>query len=73
MEESFVMVDERLRKLARLLVEYSIGAGEGDEVVVSGGVAAEPLIREVYVSLMDVGAVPRPPVQLSGMQQMFIG
>ena len=51
------MVDERLRKLARLLVEYFIGAGEGGEVVVSGGVAAGRLIREVYVSFIDVGGV----------------
>ena len=65
------MVDERLKKLARLLVEYSIAAGEGDEVVVSGGVVAEPLIREVYGSLLDVGAVPIPQVQLPGMQEMF--
>ncbi len=65
------MVDARLKKLARLLVEYSIGAGEGDEVVVSGGAEAEPLIREVYGSLLDVGAVPIPQVQLPGMQEMF--
>ncbi len=65
------MVDERLKKLARLLVEHSIGAGEGDQVVVSGGVAAEPLIKEVYGRLLDVGAVPIPQVQLPGMQEMF--
>jgi aminopeptidase len=65
------MRDERLEKLARLLVEYSIGAGEGEQVVVSGGVAAEPLIKEVYRSILDVGAVPIPQVQLPGMQEVF--
>jgi hypothetical protein len=30
------MRDERVGKLARLLVDYSIEAGEGDEVRVSG-------------------------------------
>jgi aminopeptidase len=63
--------NERLEKLARLLVEYSIGAGEGEQVVVSGGVAAEPLIKEVYRSILDVGAVPIPQVQLPGMQEVF--
>ena len=67
------MKDERLGKLARLLVEYSIGAGEGEQVVVSGGVAAEPLVKEVYRRLLDVGAVPIPQVQLPGMQEIFFG
>ncbi len=65
------MRDERLGKLARLLVEYSIGAGEGDQVVVSGGVAAEPLIKEVYRRLLGVGAVPIPQVALPGVQEIF--
>jgi aminopeptidase len=67
------MRDERLIKLARLLVEYSVGAGEGEQVLVSGGVAAEPLIKEVYTKLLDVGAVPIPQVQLPGMQELFFG
>lgn len=67
------MRDERLTKLARLLVDYSIGAGEGEQVVVSGGVASEPLIKEVYVRLLDVGAIPIPQVSLPGMQELFFG
>ena len=46
------MKDERLQKLARVLVDYSIGAGEGEQVVLSGGAAAEPLIKEVYAGLL---------------------
>src|SRR5919112_434389 len=67
------MRDERIKKLAWVLVDYSVGAGEGDQVLVSGGVAAEPLIKEVYVRLLDVGAVPIPQVQLPGMQELFFG
>ncbi len=67
------MRDERLVKLARVLVEYSVGAGEGEQVIVSGGVAAEPLIKEVYTRLLDVGAVPIPQVQMPGMQELFYG
>ncbi len=65
------MRDERLMKLARVLVDYSVGAGEGEQVVVSGGVAAEPLIKEVYTRLLDVGATPIPQVSLPGMQELF--
>jgi aminopeptidase len=68
-----LMRDERLVKLARVLVDYSLGAGEGEQVVVSGGVAAEPLIKEVYARLLDVEATPIPQVQLPGMQELFFG
>lgn len=65
------MRDERLNKLARVLVEYSIEAKEGDQVLVSGGVAAEPLIKAVYTRLLQVGATPIPQVSLPGMQEIF--
>ena len=67
------MRDERLKKLARVLVEYSVRAGEGEQVVVSGGAAAEPLIKEVYARLLDVDAIPIPQVSLPGMQELFFG
>ena len=67
------MKDERLVKLARVLVDYSVGAGEGEQVVVSGGVAAESLIKEVYARLLDVGAIPIPQVSLPGIQELFFG
>jgi len=67
------MREERLVKLARVLVDYSVEAGEGEQVVVSGGVAAEPLIKEVYARLLDVGAIPIPQISLPGMQELFFG
>ncbi|HET7481158.1 MAG TPA: aminopeptidase [Rubrobacteraceae bacterium] len=65
------MRDERLTKLARVLVDYSVAAGEGDQVLLAGGVAAEPLIKAVYARLLDVGATPIPQVALPGMQEVF--
>ena len=67
------MREERLVKLARVLVDYSVEAGEGEQVVVSGGVAAEPLIKEVYARLLDAGAIPIPQISLPGMQELFFG
>src|SRR5919199_2091739 len=67
------MRDERLVKLARVLVDYSVEAGEGDQVVLSGGVAAEPLIKEIYARLLEMGANPIPQVSLPGMQELFFG
>ena len=65
------MRDERLEKLARVLVDYSVEAREGEQVLVAGGSAAEPLIKEVYARLLDVGAIPIPQVALPGMQELF--
>ena len=65
------MRDERLEKLARVLVDYSIEAGEGDQVLLSGGAAAEPLIKALYVRLLQTGATPVPLVGLPGMQELF--
>jgi aminopeptidase len=66
-----VMVDERVGKLARLLVDYSIQAGEGDQVLVSGEVGAGPLIRALYAQLLQVGATPITQISLPGIQEIF--
>jgi len=64
--------DERLAKMARLLVDYSTGGvREGDQVIVSGWVAAEPLLKEVYARVLDLGATPILQVALPGMQELF--
>lgn len=65
------MRDERLEKLARVLVDYSVEAGEGDQVLISGGAVAEPAIKAVYTRLLDVGAIPIPQIGLPGMQELF--
>jgi aminopeptidase len=65
------MRDERLKKLARVLVDYSVEAGEGEQIVVAGGAAAESLIKEVYTRLLQTGAIPIPQVSLQGLQELF--
>ncbi len=65
------MRDERLEKLARVLVDYSVEAREGDQVAVFGEVGAEPLIKALYTRLLQVGAVPVLQVQLPGIQELF--
>jgi aminopeptidase len=65
------MRDVRLEKLARVLVDYSIEAREGEQVVLGGATGAEPLIKEVYSRLLEVGAIPVPQLTLPGMQEIF--
>ena len=65
------MRDERLKKLARVLVDYSIEAGEGEQVLVAGGAAGEALIKDIYARLLVVGAIPIPQISLPGTQELF--
>jgi aminopeptidase len=65
------MVDERCEKLARVLVDYSIEAGEGDQVLISGEVGAGPLMLALYKRLLQVGATPVTQVALPGIQELF--
>lgn len=65
------MIDARLEKLARVLVDYSVEAREGEQVAVFGEAGAEPLIKALYTRLLQVGAVPVVQVQLPGMQELF--
>src|SRR5918994_1801229 len=65
------MRDERVGKLARILVDYSIEAGEGDQVLVSAEVGAGPLIGALYARLLQVGATPVTQISLPGMQELF--
>ena len=65
------MIDRRLEKLARVLVDYSIEASEGEQVVVFGETGAEPLVKAIYARLLQVGAVPVLQLGLPGMQELF--
>src|ERR671921_2950271 len=71
LRKELAMIDERVGKLARLLVDYSIQAGEGDQVLVSGEVGAGPLISALYARLLQVGATPVTQISLPGMQEIF--
>src|SRR5215213_9778460 len=70
-EKGIAMMDERIGKLARVLVDYSTEAGEGDQVLISGEVGAGPLIKALYARLLQVGATPVTQISLPGMQELF--
>ncbi|HQY30312.1 MAG TPA: aminopeptidase [Thermomicrobiales bacterium] len=45
-------------KWAQVLVHYSTGVQPGDRVMITGGVAAEPLLRAIYREVLRVGGLP---------------
>jgi len=52
------MVDPRISNLARLITEYCVYLKKGEEVVISGGIEALPLIREIVKYTVQKGAYP---------------
>ena len=56
-----------VQKFAKVLVEHSTRIQPGDRVLIEGTTAAEPLIREVFIQVLEKGGHPHPLVALPGM------
>ena len=61
------VTDSRVQKFAKVLVEHSTRIQPGDRVLIEGTTAAEPLIREVFIRVLEKGGQPHPMVALPGM------
>jgi len=53
-----MIVDGRVSKLARLIVDYSVSIKNGDEAVINAGVEAIPLVRELVKYIVERGGYP---------------
>ncbi|MBD3313437.1 aminopeptidase [Candidatus Woesearchaeota archaeon] len=65
------MVDERVKKLAEILVNYSVKIKKGDVVSISAGPEAEPLIKEIYRLVLKKGAYPNVKVGVHGLSYLY--
>jgi aminopeptidase len=61
------VADIRVQNFARILVEHSTRIQPGDRVLIEGTTAAEPLIRELFIRILEKGGHPHPMVALPGM------
>lgn len=61
------MSDSRVQKFAKVLVEHSARIAPGDRVLIEATTAAEPLVRELFIQIMEKGGHPHPMVALPGM------
>jgi len=61
------VADPRIEKFARVLVEHCARIKPGDRVLIEGTTLAEPLIRELYIQILQKGGHPHPLVQLPDM------
>ena len=64
------MADSRVEKLADLLVNYSVAVKPGDKVVVQGETSGEPLIKAVFVKVLQAGGFPYAMPTLPGMEEL---
>ncbi len=61
------MADLRVQKFAKVLVEHSARIVPGDRVLLEGTTAAEPLLRELFIQILEKGGHPHLMVALPGM------
>ena len=61
------MADIRVQKYAKILVEHSTRVVPGDRILVEATTAAEPLVRELFIQILERGGIPHPMIALPGM------
>ncbi len=61
------MADPRVVKFAKVLVEHSAHIVPGDRVLIEATTAAEPLVRELYIQILEKGGHPHPMIGFPGM------
>jgi aminopeptidase len=62
------MSDQRVTKLAELLVNYSLELQPGQQVRIDGATVAAPLVTEVYRHALRAGAHPRTRIEVEGLE-----
>jgi aminopeptidase len=66
------VIDERVERLARLVVEYSLGLEEGEVVRIDGHEAAEPLLAALVRAAVRRGAHAYTQVSLEGTEELLV-
>lgn len=61
------MSDLRVQKFAKILVEHSARVVPGDRILIEATTAAEPLVRELFIQILEKGGIPHPMVSFPGM------
>lgn len=65
------MTDPRVMNFARILVEHSTQVKAGDKVAVTATLAAEPLLRALYIQILEHGAVPHLLIDLPDQDELL--
>jgi aminopeptidase len=66
------VADQRIERLADVLVRYSTEVGEGDVVLIEATPLAAPLVEEIYARALAAGAHPQPKIRLDGVAETLL-
>lgn len=65
------MPDLRVQRMAKVLVQYCIGARKGDRFAIQSEPAGQPLVLEVYREALRAGAHPELFLTLPGLAEIY--
>ncbi|MTI69851.1 MAG: aminopeptidase [Firmicutes bacterium] len=65
------MKDQRIEKLAKVLVNYSLNIKEDDYLLIRASDICKPLIKAVYKEAIKKGAYVDTEIKLSGLEEIF--
>ena len=65
------MADQRIDKLADLLVKYSVAVRPRDHVLVTGDTQAKPLLKAVYAKVLQSGGLPMMMVSIPDADELL--
>jgi aminopeptidase len=66
------VTDPRIERLARVVVEYSLGLKKGDLVLIQSPSLAEPLVEQLVLAAIDAGAHPQVRFALPGVEHAYL-
>ena len=66
------MKNSILEKYAELLVNYSLNVQAGERVLVDTTTLAEPLVREIYRSILKAGGQPHINMRFRGQSRIYL-
>jgi len=65
------MIDIRVERLAKILVDHSAQIKPGDRVAIEATIAAEPLVRALYATILERGGEPYLLLELPDQDEIF--
>ncbi|MBU3904772.1 MAG: aminopeptidase [Nanoarchaeota archaeon] len=65
------MVDTKITKLAKVIVDYSVFVKKGERVIISSSTPAQELVKEVYKLILKKGAYPVVNLGIPGLSYFY--
>ena len=65
-------MDNRIKKIAEVLLKYSLGLKKGEKIVIIGDVVTLPLIKESYRLAIELGALPQVMINSEELKEILL-